>query len=137
MLCYNSYTNKSNMLLQIFLIGYGIVCNLLPVEKPKNTMDLPIAISFRKVLDDIVYVLRTSCQWKMLPSEFSSGSTCNKWFQQWVKIDIFKKIWTRLLKDYDYKRGIKWAWRQSIDSISTLTFSGGSWLDKIQLIEAK
>jgi hypothetical protein len=66
------------MLLQIFLIGYGIVCNLLSVEKPKNTMDLPIAISFRKVLDDIVYVLRTSCQWKVLPSEFSSGSTCNK-----------------------------------------------------------
>jgi transposase len=80
----------------------------LPVEKPKNTMDLPIAISFRKVLDDIVYVLRSSCQWKRLPSEFSSGSAYHRRFQQWVKMDIFKKIWTRLLKEYDHKRGIKW-----------------------------
>ena len=75
----------------------------MPVEKPKNTMGLPIAIFFRKVLDGIVYVLRTSCQWKMLPSEYGSGLTCHRRFQQWVKMDIFKKIWTRLLKEYDPK----------------------------------
>ena len=138
MLCYNSYTNKrKNAITNIPDRLWDSISDLLPVGKPKNTMDLPIAISFRKVLDDIVYVLRTSCQWKMLPSEFSSGSTCNKWFQQWVKMDIFKKIWARLLKEYDHKRGIKWVWWQSIDSIYKVSFSGGRWPDIIPLIEAK
>ena len=69
-------------------------------------------------MDCIIYVLRTGCQWKMLPSEYGSGSTCHRRFQQqWIKLDIFKKIWTRLLKEYDNKRGIGWIW-QSLDSIS-------------------
>jgi transposase len=35
--------------------------DLLPDEKPKNTAGRPI-IPFRKVLDDILYILRTGCQ---------------------------------------------------------------------------
>ena len=42
--------------------------NILPNEKPENTIGRPI-IPFRKVLDDIIFVLRTGCQWKMLPKE--------------------------------------------------------------------
>jgi len=34
---------------------------ILPPEKPTNTIGRP-AISFRKILDGIVYVLRTRCQ---------------------------------------------------------------------------
>jgi transposase len=93
-----------------------MIGNLLPDEKPGNTIGRP-AIPFRKVMDGIFYVLRTGCQWKMLPQEFGSGSTCNRRFQQWIKLDIFKKMWVRLLKEYNRKEGIKWTW-QSIDSIS-------------------
>jgi transposase len=51
---------------------------ILPYEKPKDTMGRPI-ISFRKVLDGILYVLRTGgCQWKMFPKEFGSDSTCHR-----------------------------------------------------------
>jgi len=77
------------------------------IRKPKNTIGLP-AIPFRKVIDDILYVLRTVCQWKMLPSLYGSGSTCHREFQQWIELDIFKKMWTLLLEEYDYKKGIKW-----------------------------
>ena len=73
------------------------ISELFPNEKPKNTVGRPIA-PFRKVLDGILYVLRTGCQWKMLPEEFGSGSTCHRRFQQWVELDIFKKIWIRLLE---------------------------------------
>jgi transposase len=65
---------------------------MLPTEKPNNTVGRP-AIPFRKVFNGIVYVLRTEgCQWKMLPSEYGSGSTCHRRFQQWNEIDIFKEI---------------------------------------------
>ena len=93
------------------------ISDLLPDEKPKNTIGRPI-IPFRKVLDGILYVLRTGCQWKMLPKEYGSGSTCHRRFQQWVQLDIFKRIWIRLLKEYDNKKGIGWIWQQSLDSIS-------------------
>ena len=90
--------------------------NILPEEKPDNTIGRPI-VPYRKVLDGILYVLRTGCQWKMLPKDYGSGSTCHRRFQEWIQLDIFDKLWTRLLKIYDKKRGIKWNW-QSLDSIS-------------------
>ena len=83
------------------------IYDLLPNEKPNDTVGRP-AIPFRKVLNGILYVLRTGCQWKMLPKEYGSGSTCHRRFQQWVQMDIFKKIWTKLLEEYDNKKGIKW-----------------------------
>ncbi len=38
--------------------------NILPDEKPDNTIGRPI-VPYRKVLDGILFVLRTGCQWKM------------------------------------------------------------------------
>ena len=82
---------------------------ILPKEKPSKTIGRPI-IPYRKVLDGILYILRTGCQWKMLPSEYGYGSTSHRRFQEWIKLGIFKKIWTRLLKIYDNEKGIKWTW---------------------------
>jgi transposase len=96
---------------------------ILPKKKPSKTIGRPI-VPFRKVLDGILYILRTGCQWKLLPSEYGSGSTCHRRFQEWIKLDIFKKIWIRLLKIYDNLKGIKWTW-QSLDSISIKSPLGG------------
>ena len=96
---------------------------LLPKEKSSDTVGRPV-IPFRKVLDGILYVLRTGCQWKMLPQEYGSGSTIHRRFQQWNELDIFKKIWIRLLKIYDNLIGINWTW-QSVDSISIKSPLGG------------
>jgi transposase len=102
---------------------WNILSSALPAEKPNKTIGRPV-IPFRKVMNGILYVLRTGCQWKMLPKEFGSGSTCHRRFQQWVQLDIFKKIWITLLKEYDNKKEIKWMW-QSIDSISIKSPLGG------------
>ena len=103
---------------------WNMICNLLPEEKRNNTIGRP-AVPFRKIMNSILYILRTGCQWKMLPKEFGSGSTCHRRFQQWVQLGIFKKIWVRLLEEYDDKRGIKLDW-QSIDSISIKSPLGGA-----------
>ena len=98
---------------------------LLPSEKPNNTTGRPV-ISFRKVLDGILYILRTGCQWKMLPKEYGSGSTtCHRRFQEWVLSNVFQKLWVRLLKLYDDLRGIKWTWQSLLDSISVKAPLGG------------
>ena len=76
--------------------------NILPDEKPENTIGRPI-VPYRKVIDGIMFVLRTGCQWKMLPKEYGSGSTCHRRFQEWMQLGIFEKLWVRLLKIYDLK----------------------------------
>jgi transposase len=96
---------------------------VLPVEKPFKTIGRPI-VSYRKVLDGILYILRTGCQWKMLPKEYGSGSTCHRRFQEWNRLDLFKKIWVKLLTIYDDLNGINWTW-QSLDSISIKSPLGG------------
>jgi transposase len=131
------YRQKSKNISTITKISdelWDNISNLLPNEKPRYTVGRPI-IPFRKVMDGILYVLRTGCQWKMLPKEFGSGSTCHRRFQEWVQLDIFKKIWARLLKEYDHKIGIKLIW-QSIDSISIKSPLGGRRLEAIPQIGA-
>ena len=51
---------------------------ILPDEKQDNTIGRP-AVPFSKVMDDIVYVLRMECQWKMLPKEYGFGG-CNHFY---------------------------------------------------------
>ena len=83
---------------------------VLPEEKSSNkTVGRPI-VPYRKVLDGILYILRTTgCQWKMLPIEYGSGSTCHRRFQEWNGINVFKNIWIKLLKIYDEMMiGINW-----------------------------
>ena len=103
---------------------YGMKLKIfLPDEKSDNTIGRPI-VPYRKVLDGIMFILRTGCQWKMLPKEYGSGSTCHRRFQEWRGSGIFETLWTKMLKIYDNKIGIKWNW-QSLDSISVKSPLGG------------
>jgi transposase len=98
---------------------------ILPAEKPDKTIERPI-VPFRKILDGILYVLRTGCQWKMLPKEYGSDSTtCHRRFQEWTVSKVFEKLWIRLLEVYDDIRGIRWKWL-SLDSVSIKAPLGGT-----------
>ena len=100
------------------------VKTILPKEKPHDSQGRP-AVPFRQVLDGILFVLRTGCQWKMLPKEYGSGSTCHRRFSQWVQLGVFEKLWVRLLKIYDDIHGIDWKW-QSLDSATIKAPLGGT-----------
>ena len=96
----------------------GLWIEIAPIlgEKKPGTRERP-PVPYRKVLDGILYVLRTGCQRKALPKEYVSGSTCHRRFQQWVGEGVFQKLWAGLLNKYNELKGIKWKW-QSLDSSS-------------------
>jgi transposase len=96
---------------------------MLGEEKRPGTRGRP-PVPFRRVMDGILYVLRTGCQWKALPKEYGSGSTAHRRFQQWVREGVFERVWVRLLEEYDDIRGIGWQW-QSLDSSSVKSPLGG------------
>ena len=79
----------------------------------------------RAVLAAIVYRLRTGCQWKALPAQFGSGSTCHLRFQQWVQARVFERIFAQLVRHYDARRGIQWQWT-SLDSATVKAPKGGT-----------
>jgi len=102
---------------------WTLICPLLPPEKPSGTVGRPI-VPYRTVLNGILYVLRTGCQWKAVPKEFGSGSTCHARFQEWVQRGVFRQTWALLLRRYDDLRGIQWTW-QAVDSKSVPAPLGG------------
>ena len=47
----------------------------------------------RLVFEGIVYVLRSGCQWKALPTErFGSASAIHKRFLEWQKAGVFEAL---------------------------------------------
>jgi len=60
----------------------------------------------RKILEAILYVLRTGCQWKSIPQ----GSNVHRYFQLWSAAGFFKTIWMVGLYEYDELKGLDWEW---------------------------
>jgi len=96
---------------------------LLGPEKKPGTRGRP-PVPFRRVLDGILFVLRTGCQWKAVPAGLATGSTLHRRFQAWVTSGVFRALWKRLLVAYDARRRIAWRW-QVVDSASTKAPLGG------------
>ena len=100
------------------------IAPLIPVRRRKTLRGRP-PVPDREVLAGIVYRLRTGCQWKALPRDFGSGSTCHARFQQWCAAGVFTEIFSKLLRFYDRKRGIQWKW-SSLDSAMVKAPKGGT-----------
>lgn len=88
---------------------------VLPPPRPKRRGRKPL--DQRQVLNGMLYVLRTGCQWKLLPREYGSGSSCHRAFQAWVRRGVFRTLWRLCLEEYDELRGVDWRW-QSLDSVT-------------------
>jgi putative transposase len=97
---------------------------LLPLAKQPGTVGQP-ALSQRRVLNGILHILRTGCQWKSLPKEmFGASSSLHTYFQAWQKAGVWQRIFQLLLRHYDKLKGIQWRW-QAIDSKSVAAPLGG------------
>ncbi|HEY6535669.1 MAG TPA: transposase [Candidatus Nitrosocosmicus sp.] len=75
--------NKHRTILKIPDELWYEIKSILPKEKPVKTVGRRLIIRYRKVIDGILYVLRTGCPWKILSKEYGSGSTCHRRFQEW------------------------------------------------------
>ena len=79
----------------------------------------------REVMNAILFVLRTGCQWNALNATgLCASSTAHDRFQQWVKAGVFEKLWRQGLEEYDELKGLDWKW-QSMDGALTKAPLGG------------
>ena len=97
---------------------------LLPPEAPKPRGGRP-RVPDRVAMAGILYRVRTGCQWKALPPQFGSGSTCHLRMTQWIRAGVFAEIHKELLRHYERRRGIKWDFA-SLDSAMVKAPKGGA-----------
>jgi len=82
-------------------------------------------VPYRKVMNGILFVLKTGCQWKSLDATgICSGSTAHLRFQEWQRAGVFLRFWQQGLLEYDEMHGIDWK-RQSMDGAMTKAPLGG------------
>jgi putative transposase len=68
---------------------WAILEPLVPVAKAGGR---PRTVEMREVLNGIFYLLKTGCQWRMLPKEFPHWKTVNDYFSKWRKAGTWQRM---------------------------------------------
>jgi putative transposase len=79
---------------------------------------------WRRVLEGIIFRMRSGCQWDQLPKEFGSKSTVHDWFQRWNKGGVMEKIWARLVENCQELGGVHWDWQSADGAMAKARFGG-------------
>jgi putative transposase len=80
--------------------------------------------NWRKMLNGIIFRMRSGCQWEKMPERYGPKSTVHDWFQRWVRGDIFEKIWAVLVAECDELDGVDWQWQSADAMLGKARFGG-------------
>jgi putative transposase len=53
----------------------------------------------RRVLNGVIFRMRSGCQWNQMPKRFGDDATIHRWFQRWVRDGVFEQLWALLLEE--------------------------------------
>jgi putative transposase len=81
-------------------------------------------VNLRRVLNGIIFRLRTGCQWNHLPTQFGDDSTVHRHFQRWCELGVFERIWAILVQACEALGGVDWQW-QAADAAMGKARMGG------------
>ena len=72
---------------------WDFIKEFLPLKKATGRP----RVDDRKLLNGIMFVLKTGCRWADMPSEYGNGKTANRRFRELEGLNFFKKINQELL----------------------------------------
>ncbi len=81
-------------------------------------------IDRRRVLDGIIFRLRTGCQWNHIPHVYGDDSTIHRCFQKWCKKGVFKKLWALIVEECDELQAVDWEWQAADAMLGKARFGG-------------
>ena len=99
------------------------------IEPLLNQLDPPKRrgrrrVDRRRVLDGIIFRLRTGCQWNHIPRVFGNDRTIHRCFQQWVKLGLFEKVWALIVDECDDLKEVRWEWQAADTAMGKARFGG-------------
>ena len=65
----------------------------------------------RRVLNGVVFRMRSGCQWNRLPERFGDDATVHRWFQAWVRDGVLEELWALLLGECEELGAVDWRWQ--------------------------
>jgi transposase len=74
---------------------WALIARWLP---PRRRLGRPRTADLRRVVEAILYVLATGCQWRALPSDFPPRSTVQGYFYAWRDTGWWRRIVTALVR---------------------------------------
>jgi putative transposase len=74
---------------------WALIARLLP---HRRRLGRPRTTDLRRVVEAILYVLATGCQWRALPSDFPPRSTVQGYFYAWRDIGLWRRIVSKLVR---------------------------------------
>lgn len=92
-------------------------------------------VDLRRVIDGVIFRLRSGCQWNRLPERFGDDATVHRWFQRFVKDGVLEELWAVLLSECEELGGVDWSWQAADGCLGKARFGGGK-RGRIPLIEA-
>ena len=90
---------------------------------PKKPTGRKVA-NWRKMLNGIIFRMRSGCQWDQLPERFGPKSTVHDWFQRWAEAGIMERIWAVLAAECDELGGVQWQWQAADAMLGKARFGG-------------
>ena len=78
---------------------WTVVQPLIPVPPKRADGRGRPRIDDRKILNGILWIMRTGAQWMDMPDRYPSYQTCHRRFQEWVKAGAFEEILKALARD--------------------------------------
>ena len=63
----------------------------------------------RKVLEGILWVLRSGARWQDLPQEFPSPSTCWRRLRDWEEQEVWLTLWRAFLAELNERQQVQWS----------------------------
>ncbi len=88
----------------------------------------------RRMLEGIIFRMRSSCQWNRLPKDLGDDSTIyrtwHRTFQRWVERGVLEGVWAVPIEECRELDGVYWEWQSPDCSMGKARF-GGALLDVI------
>ena len=83
---------------------WRLIARRLP---PRRRLGRPREVDLRKVIEAILFILSTGCQWRALPREFPPYSTVQGYFYAWRDTGLWQRIVRALVRRARRKLGRK------------------------------
>ena len=83
---------------------WRLIARRLP---PRRRLGRPREVDLRKVVEAILFILSTGCQWRALPREFPPYSTVQGYFYAWRDTGLWQRIVRALVRRARRKLGRK------------------------------
>ena len=109
---------------------WNIVKNILPEDRVRPDKRGRPWSDPRKVLDGVLWIMRTGAPWKDLPGRYGPYQTAHRRFQNWVRSGVMEKVLLEIAQDLKDRGGLDLR-ECFIDGTFVPAKKGGAWSERL------